>query len=63
MPLPADPAPRPATLEHSSILAGRLYYALRRAGHARDVAHILAEQSAHGRPVARILAHAKRCPA
>ena len=49
---------RPATLEFSSVLAGRIFYGLRRAGFTAKVAHTPAERSARGYTVARILAHA-----
>lgn len=39
---------RPTPLVHSSILAARLYYALRRAGHARYVAHRTAADIGRG---------------
>lgn len=49
---------RPAPLEFSSVLAARIFYCLRRAEFKADVARALAERSARGHPVARIMAHA-----
>jgi hypothetical protein len=51
---------RPAPIHHTSIASALAYYRWRRCGFARWAAHELAEQSARGRPVARIIAHGLR---